>query len=368
MRRPLILVLNPGSTSTKLALFRGPGLESEWTHWHLEESDDFSKPMNRIAAARVPDILADIQEKGYRPGDIDLVVARGGLLKPLKGGVYRVSEKMVGDLAECAYGRHASNLGAIMAWKIAGDHGKKSFIVNPVVVDELSAVAKVSGHPEIPRRSIFHALSQKAVAQKACAKIGKPYSKARLIVVHAGGGVSVGAHLRGRVVDVNNALEGEGTFTPERTGGLPLLDFLRFINGKGLNFKQAQALVSKNSGIQAYLGTRDCREIENRIRSGDSKARLIYRAFVYQVAKDIGALAASVFKGRLDAIVLTGGIAGGAMFRRWIRERVNFIASVYAYPKTSEMEALASGGWQVWTNKVRPGRYNQAAAGRSQSS
>jgi butyrate kinase len=357
MRRPLILVLNPGSTSTKLAIFRGPRLESEWTHWHLDEKDDFSKPMERIATDRVPDILGDVQDKGYQSGDIDLVVARGGLLKPLKGGVYRVNEKMVRDLADCAYGRHASNLGAIMAWKIAGEPGKKSFIVNPVVVDELSPVAKVSGHPEITRKSIFHALNQKAVAEKVCKKIGKPYNKARLIVVHAGGGVSVGAHLRGRVIDVNNALEGEGTFTPERTGGLPLLDFLRYINDKGLNFKQAQALVSKNSGIQAYLGTRDCREIEKRIRNGDSRARLIYRAFAYQVAKDIGALAASVFKGRLDAIVLTGGIAGGAMFRSWLREHVSFIAPVYVYPKTSEMEALAAGAWQAWTNKVRPATY-----------
>ena len=357
MRRPLILVLNPGSTSTKLALFRGPSLESAWTHWHLDEKDDFSKPMERIAANRVPDILSDVRDKGYQSSEIDLVVARGGLLKPLKGGVYRVNEKMVRDLAGCAYGRHASNLGAIMAWKIASKPGKKSFIVNPVVVDELSPVAKVSGCPEITRKSIFHALNQKAVAQKVCKRIGKPYNQARLIVVHAGGGVSVGAHLRGRVVDVNNALEGEGTFTPERTGGLPLLDFLRYINEKGLNFKQAQALVSKNSGIQAYLGTRDCQEIEKRIRNGDTKARLIYRAFAYQVAKDIGALAASVFKGRLDAIVLTGGIAGGAMFRTWLREHVGFIAPVHVYPKTSEMEALAAGAWQAWTNKVRPSVY-----------
>ncbi len=357
MRRPLILVLNPGSTSTKLALFRGPRLKSEWIHYHLDERDVFSKPMEQIAEARVPAILGDLQDNGYEPGDIDLVIARGGLLKPLKGGVYRVNKRMVRDLADCTYGRHASNLGAIMALKIAGDQGKKSFIVNPVVVDELSPVAKISGHPEIRRRSIFHALNQKAVAQKVCKKIGKPYNKARLIVVHAGGGVSVGAHLRGRVVDVNNALEGEGTFTPERTGGLPLLDFLRYINGKGMEFKQVQALVSKNSGIQAYLGTRDCHEIEKRIRNGDSRARLIYRAFVYQVAKDIGALVAGVFKGRLDAIVLTGGIANGATFRKWVREHVNRIAPVYAYPKTSEMEALAAGGWEVWTSKMRPATY-----------
>ncbi|HUU28729.1 MAG TPA: butyrate kinase [archaeon] len=356
-RPPLILVLNPGSTTTKLAVYRGPRRVTEWTKSHLHEVDDSTETMIQLAEERVPDILDDLSRRGYDPEEIQMIVARGGLLKPLQGGVYEVNEKMVEDLAKCAYGRHQSNLGGLMAWRIATSKGKKSYVVNPVVVDELSPVARISGHPGIPRKSIFHALNQKAVAAKVCAKISKPYKSARLIVVHAGGGVTVGAHFRGRVVDVNNGLEGEGPFSPERTGSLPLLDFLRFVSEKGLSLSQVQQIVTRNSGMSAYLGTKDCREIEKRIKEGDPRARLIYKAFVYQVAKEIGALAAAVFKGRLDAIILTGGIAGGAYFRRWIRDHVGFLAPVFSYPRTSEMESLAMGGWEIWRKKIKPAAY-----------
>jgi len=357
MQQPLILVLNPGSTSTKLAVFKATRRLSEWTHSHLDEIENPQESMIKMAEQRLTGILKDLHERGYDPEEIQVIVARGGLLKPLKGGVYEINEKMVEDLANCTYGRHQSNLGAIMAWNMASGKDKRIYIVNPVVVDELSEVARISGHPEIPRRSIFHALNQKAVAAKVSERIGKSYTTARLIVVHAGGGVSVGAHLNGRVVDVNNALEGEGTFTPERTGSLPLLDFLRYVQQRGMNLEQVQQMITRTGGISAYLGTKDCREIEKRIQEGDSRAELIYRAFVYQIAKDIGALATAVFKGRLDAIALTGGISGGRLFRKWLKQHVGFLAPVYLYPKTSEMEALAMGAWEVWTRKRRPAVY-----------
>jgi butyrate kinase len=278
-------------------------------------------------------------------------------LKPLKGGVYRVNRKMVEDLAGCIYGRHLSNLGAIMALKLVVGSGKKAYVVNPVVVDELAPVARISGLPAVSRRSIFHVLNQKAIAARVAKRLGKDYRSARLIVVHAGGGVSIGAHQNGKVVDVNNALEGEGPFTPERSGGLPLLDFLRYVKSKDMDVSQVQDEITRNSGFMAYLGTKDCREIENRIKNGDSRARLYYRAFVYQVAKDIGALAASVFNGRVDAVVLSGGIAAGSYFKRWMKKHVGFLGPVFVYPRNNEMEALAIGGWEVWKGKTRAKTY-----------
>jgi butyrate kinase len=357
MRTPLIFVLNPGSTSTKLAVFKGLKCRLEWNHSHLEENEAYSSPMHQLADLRVAEILSDLGRKGYGPQAFDLVVARGGLLKPLAGGVYSVNRRMVEDLAACIYGRHLSNLGAIMALRLANGNGRKAYVVNPPVVDELSPVARISGVPAVSRRSIFHALNQKAVAARAARRIGKEYEVARLIVVHAGGGVSIGAHLNGKVVDVNNALEGEGPFTPERSGGLPLLDFLRWVREKNLDITQVQHEITRNSGFMAYLGTKDCREIEKRIAGDDSRARLVYRAFVYQVAKEIGALAASAFSGRVDAVVLSGGIAAGACFRRWMKKHVGFLGPVFAYPRTSEMEALAVGGWEVWKGKTRAKTY-----------
>jgi butyrate kinase len=357
MRTPLIFVINPGSTSTKLAVFRGLRRQLEWTHNHLEESQTYYSSMKELANLRVRAILEDLGRKGYSPEAFDLVVARGGLLKPLKGGVYRVNRKMAEDLAGCIYGRHLSNLGAIMALKLVVGSGKKAYVVNPVVVDELAPVARISGLPAVSRRSIFHVLNQKAIAARVAKRLSKDYRSTRLIVVHAGGGVSIGAHLNGKVVDVNNALEGEGPFTPERSGGLPLLDFLRYVKSKDLDISQVQDEITRNSGFMAYLGTKDCREIEDRIKNGDSRARLYYRAFIYQVAKDIGALAASVFNGRVDAVVLSGGIAAGSYFRRWMKKHVGFLGPVFVYPRNNEMEALAIGGWEVWKGKIRAKTY-----------
>ncbi|MBN2290402.1 MAG: butyrate kinase [Candidatus Glassbacteria bacterium] len=357
MRTPLIFVINPGSTSTKLAVFKGLRRRLEWSHSHLRENEVYYSSMKELAGLRTAGILEDLAVKGYHPGDFDLAVARGGLLKPLRGGVYRVNRKMVEDLAACIYGRHLSNLGAIMAQRMVAGRGGKAYVVNPVVVDELAPVARISGLPAIARRSIFHALNQKAIAARVASRLGKDYRSARLIVVHAGGGVSVGAHLDGKVVDVNNALEGEGPFSPERSGGLPLLDFLRYVMDNGLDLHQAQHLITRNSGLAAYLGTKDCREIERRVREGDPRARLCYRAFVYQVAREIGALAASVFNGRVDAVVLSGGIAAGGYFRRWLKKHVGFLGPVYAFPRTGEMEALAAGGWEVWMGKTRARTY-----------
>jgi butyrate kinase len=353
MRRPLILVVNPGSTSTKLALFRGPARFEEWTRSHLEEIEEVGVPLEQIAASRTAGVLDDLRWHGLGPEALDVVAARGGLLRPLPGGVYRVNRKMLEELASCAHGRHLSNLGALIAWRLTGGRPGRSFIVNPVVVDELWPVARLSGHPEIPRRSVFHALNQKAVAVRVAARLGKTYDSARLIVVHAGGGVSVGAHLKGRVVDVNNALEGEGAFSPERTGGLPLLEFLRLVSARGLGFPEAQHLVTRAGGLSAYLGTKDCLEVEKRVREGDRQARIAYQAFVYQVAKDAGALAAAVFRGRVDAVALTGGIAAGPLFRRWLKAYLRFLGPVFVYPGTLEMEALAAGAWEVWSGKAR---------------
>lgn len=351
-----ILVVNPGSTSTKLAVYRGHRQVIEWNRNHLGEEDDPSENIWDIARRRLADIRKDLDEKGYDPSGFDVVVARGGLLKPLKGGVYRVNEKMVEDLVSCRYGRHLSNIGAVMA-RILIDRSSEAYIVNPVVVDELSDVARVSGHPDIERKSVFHALSQKAVAAQAAAKLHKTYDEARLIVVHAGGGVSVGAHILGRVVDVNNALDGDGPFSPERAGSLPMLQFYRYAHDRKMTPETAAHELTRRSGLKAYLGTSDCREIEERIGRKDPQADLYYRAFVYQVAKEVGALAAAVFRGQVDAIVLTGGIAAGSYFRRWLKAYVGFLGPVIAYPDTSEMDALAMGALDAFEGRIRVRNY-----------
>ena len=351
-----ILVINPGSTSTKLAVYRGHSQVTEWSRDHLSEKNSPEDNIWDIARRRLSDIRRDLKEKGYDASGFDVVVSRGGLLKPLRGGVYRINEKMVDDLVSCRYGRHLSNTGAVMA-RILIDKGSKAYIVNPVVVDELSDVARISGHPEIERKSIFHALSQKAVAAQAAQKLNMSYDEARLIVVHAGGGVSVGAHIRGRVVDVNNALDGDGPFSPERAGSLPMLQFYNHAYGKGMEPEAVAHELTRCGGLKAYLGTNDCREIEERIKQKDRDADLYYRAFVYQVAKEVGALAAAVFRGQLDAIVLTGGITAGSFFRRWLKAYVGFLGPVIAYPDTSEMDALATGALDAFEGRVRVRNY-----------
>lgn len=342
-----LLVINPGSTSTKIAVFENekPMLEQTLRHT-ADELQDFPKIIDQYQF-RKQIILETLHSQGINLNKLSAVVGRGGLLKPISGGTYSVNQLMMEHLRQGYQGEHASNLGGLIAWEIARQFDIPSYIVDPVVVDELCPEARISGLPEIERRSIFHALNQKAVARRAANELGKDYSDVNLIVVHLGGGISVGAHELGLVVDVNNALDGDGPFSPERAGGLPVGDLVKLcMSGKFTHAEIKKKLVGQG-GIVAHLGTNDGRTVQNRVEAGDQQAALIYRAMAYQVAKEVGSCAA-VLKGNVDAIVLTGGLAYDRQFLiPWIEERVGFIAPVKVYPGEDEMLALALGGLRV---------------------
>ncbi len=341
-----ILVINPGSTSTKIALFQD---DREIFTENLFHSTEVIAQYPNIAAQfdfRQQAIEEVLSQKNISIETIDCFVGRGGLLRPIPSGTYRVDEAMLQDLQAGMMGEHASNLGAILAHKLASIHGKPAFIVDPVVVDEMEPLARLSGHPLLPRKSIFHALNHKAVGRKAAEKLGAPYHKVNLIIAHLGGGISVAAHCQGRVIDVNNALDGEGPYSPERTGTLPAGDLMRLCFSGKYSLKEVGKMIKGQGGVVAYLGVNDMRQVAQRIKEGDAEAEVIYRGMAYQVAKEIGALAA-VLKGDVDAIVLTGGIAYDTQFVGWVREHVAFIAPVMAFPGEEEMKALALGALRV---------------------
>ena len=349
---PKLFVINPGSTSTRVALYSGErAIFSVEIKHSRKELARFEGIIDQ-AHFRRDLVTKALEDHHVAPGDIDAFIGRGGLLRAVPGGVFRVTDRMLSDLRTCKYGEHASNLGAMIAWELARPAGKKAYVANPVVVDELADIARISGHPDFTRKSVFHALSQKAVAQKAAVKIGTPYEKLNLIVIHLGGGVTIGAHRKGKVVDVTNGLEGEGPFTPERTGEMALLPFAKYIIDNKLSYSDVSKLVSRNGGLLAHLGTNDCKIIEDKALEVSSRFRLVYDAFIYQVAKWIGAMA-TVLSGKVDAIVVTGGVARGPLFRRELTKRVRFIAPVHVILRNSEMAALALAGLDVLTGRKR---------------
>ncbi|MFZ5967497.1 MAG: butyrate kinase [Bacillota bacterium] len=341
-----ILTINPGSTSTKIAIFDNEKPVLETTLRHATEEINKYATIFEQYEFRKNVILDTLNENQINLTKLSAVVGRGGLLKPIAGGTYQVNDRMIEDLKVGVLGEHASNLGGIIASEIAKQLNIPAFIVDPVVVDEMDEVARISGMPELARKSIFHALNQKAVARRAAREMGKTYEEANIIVAHLGGGVSVGAHRMGSVVDVNNALDGEGPFSPERAGGLPVGDFAKLCFSGKYTHNDIKKKIKGQGGLVAYLGTNDGRDVGKMIEAGDKNAELIYQAMAYQVAKEIGSCAA-VLKGKVDAVVLTGGIAYDKQFTKWISDRVSFISQVIVYPGEDEMIALAEGGLRV---------------------
>lgn len=341
-----ILTINPGSTSTKIAIFDNEKNVFEEVLRHSSEEIGKYETIFDQYEFRKNVILETLNEKGINLTKLDAVVGRGGLLKPIEGGTYSVDENMIEDLKVGVMGQHASNLGGIIAHEIAGQLNIPSFIVDPVVVDELNEIARVSGIPQLDRKSIFHALNQKAVARRAAKDMGKAYEDVNVIVAHLGGGVSVGAHEKGRVIEVNNALDGDGPFSPERSGGLPVGQLAKLCFSGEYTLDEIKKLITGKGGLVAYVGSNDGREVVKMIEEGDKKAELVYKAMAYQVSKEIGASAA-VLKGKVDAIILTGGIAYDKDFTAWIKEDVEFISDVLIYPGEDEMIALAEGGLRV---------------------
>lgn len=342
----IILVINPGSTSTKVALYKDeqPLFDEEIRHEHAELSQYPDIISQRDYREKL--ILQCLEKNGYELEQITSIIARGGALRPIPSGTYRINSRMLSDLEKCTYGVHASNLGALLAWKIAQTINVKAYIVDPITVCEMDEIATVSGIPEIKRESIFHALNHKAVARMAAEKLGKPYEECRLIVVHLGGGISVGAHRDGRVIDVNNALNGDGPFAPTRCGSVPEWSLLKLALAGKYGEHEFRQKVMTGGGISAYLGTSDIREVKHLIEAGDRRARLVYDAMAYQVAKEIGSCSA-VLEGKVDAIVITGGLARDDEFVELISRRVSFIADIMVFPGSDEMRALAMGAVRV---------------------
>lgn len=341
-----ILVINPGSTSTKVAVFENETPILEQTLRHAPEELAGYERISDQFAFRKDVILDELAAENITVDSFSCVVGRGGLVHPVAGGTYEVSQQMLDDLQVGVLGEHASNLGGILAHEIAGETGVPSYIVDPVVVDELDDVARPSGIPDFDRTSIFHALNQKAVARRVAEDRGAAYEDLNLVIVHLGGGITVGAHRKGRVVDVNDGLNGEGPFTPERAGGLPALKLAKLCYSGDFTHAEVKKKIKGGGGLVAYLGTNDGREVAERIDAGDEQAQRIYEAMAYQVAKEVGAMAA-VLEGQVDAVILTGGLAHDERFCGWIEKRVSFIAPVQRYPGEDEMKALAEGAIRV---------------------
>jgi butyrate kinase len=341
-----ILAINPGSTSTKLAIYEAEKLIYKESVKH--DAIEISKFEHIIDQYdfRMKAIHEAIQKSKINLEQLDAIVGRGGMLKPIEGGTYEVNDTMIDFIKLAPRGEHASNLGCIIAKTLGDELGIPSFIVDPVAVDEMEDIARFTGMPEIKRDSLFHALNQKAVALKASKDLGKDYKELNLIIAHLGGGISVGVHKNGRVIDVNNALDGDGPMSPERSGSVPMGPLYKMVFSGKYTLKEIQRKNYGQGGLVAYLGTNDGFEIQQRIKSGDEKARFIYEVMCYQVAKEIGSCS-TVLKGKVDAIILTGGLAYDTIAVQWIKERVDFIAPVMVYPGEDEMEALAFGGLRV---------------------
>lgn len=356
-----ILVINPGSTSTSISIFQGKDEIFQKTIRHsLNELKEF-----RTLAAQYPfreTLIIRLLEENNLLKDIDAIVGRGGILSPLTSGTYNINEIMLDELRNRPRVEHASNLAAQIAYNLALKIKVPSFIVDPVAVDEMESVARYSGLPEIQRESLSHALSLKAAARKAAREIKKSYQDINLIVIHLGGGISISAHQKGRMIDVNDA-SSEGPFSAERSGSLPVLALIKMCYSGKYSYKEICNKVMGKGGIVAYLGTNNTLEVEKLIVNGNREAELVYQAMAYQIAKGIGEMA-TVLKGRVDRIVITGNGAGNKgelkdTFVNWIKERVDFIAPVLVYPGSEEMKALAMGALRVLTGEEEAKDYEK---------
>ncbi len=334
-----ILAINPGSTSTKIAVYEDetPILVNNIRHT-VEELSEFPRIIDQFEF-RKNLVLDTLEAKGI-PFDFDAIVGRGGLLKPIPGGVYEVNDAMLDDIAH-AMRSHACNLGCLIAAELATLlPGCRAFIADPGVVDELEEVARITGSPLMPRITIWHALNQRAIARRYASEHNLCYANLSLIVCHLGGGISVGTHYHGRAIDVNNALDGEGPFSPERAGTLPAGQLIDLCNSGRFTKDELKKRISGSAGLTAHLGTTDVQVIVKRIEEGDTHAELVLDAMIYQIARSVGA-SATVLYGKIDAILLTGGMAHSDYIISRLKERISFLAPIYVYPGEDELEALA---------------------------
>lgn len=337
-----ILAINPGSTSTKLAIYED---EKEILNENVSHSHEEIKKYEKITDQyefRKEVIEQFLSKNGYPLSGFSAIIGRGGLLDPIPGGIYKVNQKMIEVLKSSKNGEHASNLGGLIAYELAKTVNIESFIADPVVVDEFDEISRISGHPDYKRKSILHALNQKEIARSLAKKMNKSYEECNFIIVHMGGGISIGAHKKGKVVDVNNALDGDGPFTPERAGTLPLTGFMKLCYSGKYDLSEVKKLLKGNGGLVSYLGTTDAREIQIMIKKGDEKAKLVYSAMAFQISKWIGKMSTAL-NFEVDGIALTGGLAYDKEFLvNWIKERVSFISDVHVFPGGDEEKALSN--------------------------
>ena len=350
------LIINPGSTSTKIGVFEDETLLFEETLRHsTEEIAQYASIVDQKDFRKK--IITDLlKEKDFDIKSLGMVVGRGGMLKPIPGGTYAVTDDLLEDLKIGKQGQHASNLGGILAREIADEIGVPSYIVDPVVVDELAPVARYSGVKELPRTSVFHALNQKAVAKRYSKESGKAYDSMNLIVVHMGGGVSVGAHEKGKVIDVFNALDGDGAFSPERAGAVPSGALIKMCFSGEYTEKEVYSKIVGKGGFNSYLGTNDMRNVIKMIEEGNEEAKAMFDAFIFQVTKDIGSMAC-VLNGKVDQIIVTGGIAYNAKVIEALKEKAGWIAPFTVYPGEDELLALVQGGLRVLNGEEKAMEY-----------
>jgi butyrate kinase len=352
-----ILAINPGSTSTKFAVYFDTkcvlnksikhSFDELLAYKNVIDQFDFRKGL----------IIDTLVEEGIEVDSIKFIIGRGGMTYPMESGVYRVNHQMLEHARVGIVGQHASNLGPMLADYISLQiPNAQAFIADPVVTDELEEIARISGHSKFKRRSIFHALNQKATARTHAKKIGKRYESLNLIVAHLGGGISVGAHKNGRVIDVNNGLNGEGPFSPERSGTLPAGQLVELCFSGEFSEDQVQRMILGEGGFVSYLGTNDAREVEEKANSGDEKAKFIQEALFYQVSKIIGEMAV-VLEGKVDAILLTGGLAYNKQIEEYVKSKAGFIAPVFIYPGEDELEALAMNALRVANGETKVKEY-----------
>ena len=352
-----ILVINPGSTSTKIAVYEDNHVLFLKSLKHsLEDLKLFDTIIDQLAY-RKQLIIKELEAENINLTQIKIFMGRGGLIKPIESGVYEVNDIMIMDLYEGVQGEHASNLGGLIAYELAKISPEaRAFIADPVVVDELQDVARITGHPLFQRRSIFHALNQKAIGRTYAHSINKHYPDLNLIIAHLGGGISVGAHRKGKVIDVNQALDGEGPMSPERSGSLPIGDIVDTCFSGNYDQKTLKKMITGEGGYVAYFGTNDAYQVEWLAKNGNSHAKLIQDALGYQVAKYIGMLSIAL-KGNIDAILLTGGMANNKTLISYISDHVSFIAPVLVYPGEDEMKAMARNAYRVLNKEIEVKEY-----------
>lgn len=350
-----ILVINIGSTSTKLAWFKGSEPVVTETIPYRKGDGDLDFSLAGQLPRREEDVLGFLEGNDIDPEKIDMVVSRGGVGKPTPGGAYVVDDTMCRDLLEGRYGKHPSALGPAIALGFSRKYGARAIVIDPPSTDEFHALARISGLPEIERKSALHSLNQKMAARRYAAQLGVTYQQVNLVVAHLGGGITIGAHRKGRVIDCTHGLA-EGPFTPERAGSLPTTALLELAFSGKFNKRQLHERLVGHGGLYAYLQTTDVRKVEEMIRGGEEKAKLILEAMAYQIAKDIGAMCV-VLKGAVDGIIVTGGMAHSMMLTEGIKQWIGFLAPVVIFPGEDEMAALAQGGLRVLMEEEKASSY-----------